>query len=46
MSRSGLGSGSTVLDVGAGTGQFALAAARQFRRVIAVDVSPIMCNGP
>jgi SAM-dependent methyltransferase len=31
-----------VLDVGAGTGQFALAVARQFRRVIAVDVSPIM----
>ena len=40
--RHGLGSGSTVLDLGAGTGQFALAAARQFGQVIAVDVSPVM----
>ncbi|MGQ0569410.1 MAG: class I SAM-dependent methyltransferase [Armatimonadota bacterium] len=40
--RHGLDFGSTILDFGAGTGQFALAAARQFARVIAVDVSPIM----
>ncbi|MCP2167601.1 Ubiquinone/menaquinone biosynthesis C-methylase UbiE [Goodfellowiella coeruleoviolacea] len=38
----GLTSESTVVDLGAGTGQFALAAARCFERVIAVDVSPAM----
>lgn len=38
----GLGSGSSVLDVGAGTGQFALAAAQRFEKVVAVDVSPEM----
>jgi ubiquinone/menaquinone biosynthesis C-methylase UbiE len=38
----GLGKRSTVVDLGAGTGQFALRAARVFRRVIAVDVSPAM----
>ncbi|MDT0269280.1 class I SAM-dependent methyltransferase [Streptomyces sp. DSM 44915] len=32
----------TVLDLGAGTGRFALAAAGVFARVIAVDVSPAM----
>jgi hypothetical protein len=39
LGRVGLGSGSMVLDVGAGTSQFALAAARQFRRVIATEFS-------
>src|SRR4051812_44474741 len=34
--------GSTVVDLGAGTGQFALAAAKVCRRVVAVDVSPLM----
>lgn len=34
--------GHTVVDLGAGTGQFALAAARRFERVVAVDVSPAM----
>jgi ubiquinone/menaquinone biosynthesis C-methylase UbiE len=34
--------GSTVVDLGAGTGQFALAAAEVFERVIAVDPSPVM----
>lgn len=38
----GLGVTSTVLDLGAGTGQFALAVAPACRRVVAVDVSPVM----
>ena len=38
----GLGPTSVVVDLGAGTGQFALQAARRFGRVIAVDVSPAM----
>ena len=38
----GLSPASVVVDLGAGTGQFALAAARRFGRVIAVDVSPAM----
>jgi len=33
---------STVIDLGTGTGQFALAAAAAVRRVVAVDVSPVM----
>lgn len=33
---------STVVDIGAGTGQFSVAAARVFDRVIAVDVSEVM----
>jgi len=33
---------SSVVDLGAGTGQFALAAAEVCRRVVAVDVSPLM----
>ncbi len=32
----------TVIDLGTGTGQFALAAAAAARRVVAVDVSPVM----
>ena len=38
----GLSRDSTVIDFGAGTGQFALPAARRFKTVIAVDVSPEM----
>jgi SAM-dependent methyltransferase len=38
----GLGFSSTLIDFGAGTGAFALAAASHCRRVIAVDVSPAM----
>jgi ubiquinone/menaquinone biosynthesis C-methylase UbiE len=38
----GLDAASTVVDLGAGTGQFALAAASHFGHVIAVDVSPAM----
>jgi ubiquinone/menaquinone biosynthesis C-methylase UbiE len=37
-----LGPGSTVVDIGAGTGQFALAAAEVCARVVAVDVAPLM----
>jgi SAM-dependent methyltransferase len=44
FSHHGLGPDSTILDLGAGTGQFALPAARQFGRVIAVDVSPLMAQ--
>jgi ubiquinone/menaquinone biosynthesis C-methylase UbiE len=38
----GLGPASTLIDFGAGTGTFAVAAAAVCRRVIAVDVSPVM----
>lgn len=38
----GVSSASTIVDLGAGTGRFALAAARRFERVVAVDVSPAM----
>ena len=38
----GLDAGSVVVDLGAGTGQFALTAAESCRRVVAVDVSPVM----
>ena len=38
----GLDGTSAVLDLGAGSGQFALAAARRFGHVTAVDVSPAM----
>jgi ubiquinone/menaquinone biosynthesis C-methylase UbiE len=38
----GIGAASTVVDMGAGTGRFALAAAAEVSRVVAVDVSPAM----
>lgn len=38
----GLDRTATVIDLGAGTGAFALPAASRFRRVVAVDVSPAM----
>ena len=38
----GLNAASTVLDLGTGTGQFALAVAPRCRRVVAIDVSPVM----
>ena len=37
-----LGPGCSVVDIGAGSGQFALAAAQVCKRVVAVDVSPVM----
>ena len=42
LQRLGMDQGSTVVDMGAGTGQFALAAAPFCGRVVAVDVSPVM----
>jgi SAM-dependent methyltransferase len=42
--RHGLGPKSTVVDLGSGTGAFAVAAAPLCRQVIAVDVSPAMTN--
>jgi SAM-dependent methyltransferase len=42
LAAQGLDHTATVVDLGAGTGPFALAAARKFRRVVAVDVSPAM----
>jgi ubiquinone/menaquinone biosynthesis C-methylase UbiE len=38
----GLGAGSVLVDLAAGSGQFALPAAREFGQVVAVDVSPAM----
>lgn len=40
----GLGEADTVVDLGAGTGTFAMAIAPFCHRVIAVDVSPVMLN--
>src|SRR5450759_4836214 len=42
LAAHGVGLTSTVVDLGAGTGIFALAAARRFGHVIAVHVSPAM----
>jgi len=42
FARFGLGPTSVVLDLGAGTGQFALAAARRFGHVRAIDISAQM----
>ncbi|NLU72885.1 class I SAM-dependent methyltransferase [Streptomyces sp. HNM0575] len=38
----GLSAESVVVDLGAGTGQFAVPAARHFGRVVAVEISPVM----
>jgi ubiquinone/menaquinone biosynthesis C-methylase UbiE len=40
----GMDGTSVVLDVGVGTGQFAIAAAAHCRQVIAVDISPVMLS--
>lgn len=42
LTEHGLGPTSSVIDFGAGTGIFALAAARRFGHVTAVDISPMM----
>jgi putative AdoMet-dependent methyltransferase len=44
IGRLGLGPGDTVIDMGAGTGAFALCAARTCKTVYAVDVSPAMVD--
>jgi len=44
LRASGLGPAGTVVDLGAGTGRFALAAAPHVARVVAVDVSPAMLS--
>lgn len=42
--RHGFGDESTLVDLGAGTGVFAFAAAAECRRVVAADVSPAMVD--
>jgi ubiquinone/menaquinone biosynthesis C-methylase UbiE len=42
LQRLGLSANSTLIDLGAGTGAFALAAAPHSGRVVAVDISPAM----
>jgi ubiquinone/menaquinone biosynthesis C-methylase UbiE len=42
LAARGLDATSMVVDLGAGTGRFALAAARRFGQVTAVDISPAM----
>src|SRR5690242_16637706 len=42
LRTTGLGASSVVVDLGAGTGQFALEASSACRRVVAVDPSPVM----
>lgn len=42
LSELGLGARSTVVDLGAGTGRFSLAAVDHCARVVAVDISPVM----
>jgi ubiquinone/menaquinone biosynthesis C-methylase UbiE len=44
LRAAGLGEDAVVIDLGAGTGQFALAAAGSVRKMIAVDVSPVMLD--
>jgi ubiquinone/menaquinone biosynthesis C-methylase UbiE len=44
LTSHGLNQGSTLVDIGAGTGQLALAAASRCARVVAVDVSPVMLD--
>ena len=44
LERAGLGADAVVVELGTGTGQFALAAAPAFARVVAVDVSPVMLD--
>jgi ubiquinone/menaquinone biosynthesis C-methylase UbiE len=44
LRQHGFGQGSTLVDLGAGTGSFALAAAAECKHVVAVDVSPAMVD--
>ena len=38
----GIGNDATIVDLGAGTGTFAVAVARSVGNVVAVDISPVM----
>ncbi len=42
LQAAGFGPDTSVVDLGAGTGQFSLAASQVWRRVVAVDPSPVM----
>jgi ubiquinone/menaquinone biosynthesis C-methylase UbiE len=44
VDRLNVGPGQTLIDLGAGTGAFAIRAARRCKRVYAVDVSPVMLS--
>jgi ubiquinone/menaquinone biosynthesis C-methylase UbiE len=44
LRRHGLGPESTIVDLGAGTGRFAMAAAAHCGHVVAVDISPAMAR--
>lgn len=44
LARVGVGTASTVVEFGAGTGQFTIEAARRFGSVVAVDVSSVMLD--
>jgi SAM-dependent methyltransferase len=44
LAANGVGPDATVVDIGTGTGQFALAAARRFAHVVAVDVAAPMLD--
>jgi len=44
LQRLGLNPASTLLDLGAGTGEFVLAAAAICQKVVAVDISPVMLS--
>jgi SAM-dependent methyltransferase len=44
LARLGVSADALVIDIGAGTGQFTIAAARRFAHVTAVDVSPVMLD--
>jgi ubiquinone/menaquinone biosynthesis C-methylase UbiE len=44
LTEAGLSNESVVIDLGAGTGQFTVAAAAVCARVVAVDISPVMAS--
>lgn len=44
LTEQGLDESSTIVDLGAGTGRFAVPAAEHFGRIVAVDISPVMVS--
>ncbi len=44
LAELGIGNDATIVDLGAGTGTFAVAAARSVGNVVAVDISPVMVD--